>query len=61
MYGINLTTYPIMARLQLPLHYATALPSKPKEATSMGKVDFNTIRPSNWQKGGFTMVHFPWD
>jgi hypothetical protein len=36
-----------MVELQLPLLQAITLPSKPKEATLMDRVDFNIVGPSN--------------
>jgi hypothetical protein len=49
MYGISLAMYPTMAGLQLPLLQVTTLLSKlKKEATSMDRTDFNTVRSGNW-------------
>jgi hypothetical protein len=52
MYRMGPTMYPIMARFQLPLPQAIALPSRPdKEVVVMDKVDFSIARPSSKQKG----------
>jgi hypothetical protein len=52
LYGINLTMYLTMVRLQLPLPQAIVLPSKPKkEASSMDKANFSIVGLGSQQKG----------
>jgi hypothetical protein len=48
MYGMGLAMYLTMARFQLPLPQAIALPLRPnKEVVVMDKVDFNIAGPSS--------------